>query len=161
MVLRIIFTTPLLLIQSILFGQVYIEFEGKKINCDSASNNLEISLCSREMLEGTIKEHDSLLNLVYKCIDTLILEDKIYRAEFLKEDPNHKFDNWTDYEKIKELLIKSSNLFEQYCKLEMNIEGEFYGVGRERIVAENMRLKQLYDGRIEELKGYLDFHCNF
>ena len=118
-----------------------------------------MGLCSRQMLENSIEEYKGILNTLYTCLDKLIAEDKKERAEMLKEDQNQKFDFWTDYEKIKEMYIESSKLFEKHADLEMEIEGEFYGPGRERVVGENMRLKQLYDSRIQEIRQIIKLHC--
>ena len=99
-------------------------------------------------------------NKLNTCLDKLILEDDIDRKESRKEDPKLNFEFWTDYRLIKNKLAESNMLFEKHAQLESDIIGEFYGLGRERSVAEMMTLKQFYDDRIKTLKFILGQHCN-
>ena len=145
-------------LRTLVSGQVVVD--GKKFDCGSATTNYELGICSKYELDQSIKEYRNTLKQIYKCLDTLIAEDKRERINILKSKPDEKFERWTDYSKIKKILFESSKLFEKHAGLERELEGEFYGLGRERTVGENEREKQLYDIRTKELKYILKMHCN-
>jgi aspartate racemase len=54
MQLKLLYIITLISIKTVMHGQIFIELDGKSFNCDSAYTNLEMSLCSRQMLENSI-----------------------------------------------------------------------------------------------------------
>lgn len=139
---------------------MFIDIDGKKINCDSAYTTYEISICASAMLDSSKHLYLTTLEKLKTCLDTLTAQDDRFRKESLKENSEQKFQYWTDYRLIKTKLQESNALFEKHAKLESEITGEFYGPGRERTIAEIMTLKQLYDDRLKDLQFTIERHCN-
>jgi hypothetical protein len=141
------------------YSQV-INIDNKKFNCDTAYKTMDLGLCSQYIMEQSIVRYDSLVKTFNKCLDKLIIEDLQYKKELLKENVNQTFDFWTDYSKIKEMFNKSDKTFKEFAELETNIIGEFYGLGRERNIGENLKKKDLYDKRILEITEIIKRYCN-
>lgn len=149
----------LLLFFSKSYSQV-ITIDNEKFNCDTAYKTMDLGLCSRYIMEQSIVRYDSLIKTFNKCLDKLIFEDIKDKNDLLKENINQTFDLWTDYSKIKEMFNKSDKTFKEFTELETNITGEFYGVGRERVIGENYKMKEIYDKRILEIIDLIERYCN-
>ena len=66
-------------------------------------------------------KYDSLISVINKCLDTLIRNDSIFRLDILKDNPEEKFEFWTDFKKIKEKFIESNLTYYGYAVLEKEI----------------------------------------
>ena len=103
----------LLFLFAIQFSEAQIiDLDGEKFNCDTAYTNYELGFCASYIEEQSLNQYKATLNAILQCLDTLIAEDKLEKAEMLEEDSTQTFQYWSDYEKIKKMIEESNHLFE-------------------------------------------------
>lgn len=138
------------------YSQVIEYAENEYVDCDTAYTNLELAICLSFKLTKLEHKLDSLYNSTLDMLDVFILEDDELKKGLLADDYNYDTEMMTDYRKIKEMVIKSQNVFIHYANMEMEITGEFIGRGKERPIHENERKIELIERRILDLEKILE-----
>lgn len=140
-----------------LHAQIIEYAQGRFVDCDSARSTLQLGLCSKYLAERAESEMHSVFKLVISSVDEMSLEDDSLKAKMLIEGVDSaSFQNRSDCGKIKDLMIKSHQLFLNRVQLEVHIAGEVVGIGRERSIHENSRMTTLYKLRKEDLLQFLN-----
>jgi len=98
---------------------------------------------------------DSLEKVVLDYLDSLTISTDQLKKDLLKDDPKYPVNEFSDIRKIKKIFIESQAVYRNYVDIEMDIIGEFYGMGRERNIGVNLGGMVLIDERIEEMKRML------
>lgn len=146
----------LLLISFNSFSQLIEYAEDEYVNCDSASTNLELAMCSLYKLEQITKKLDSTYSVVLKKMNDFAIGNDSLKSQLIKDGETQQIDKLTDYRKLQQKIIESQKIFLKYVELEMQIIGESYGSARERPIHENMKGIELIEQRIKNLELLID-----
>lgn len=126
--------------------------ENASCNCDSANSTLEINYCSGVVACLEEKRFDSLNNRLLQIYDALIVEQNNETNNLVEQGDSSMLEHITNYKKIKNLHIESTNTYLKYAELEMTISGIEIGTDRLSTFYENNRWTKILEIKNKELE---------